>query len=79
MYIKTFLEIPSLYFWVIAMYPVQLYGVRSISPLPRHKAWFSTQNHHTIQFTIELRHVIDNGQKAVVWTTNIILQHQNKC
>ena len=76
MYIKMLLDIPSLYFWVIAMYPVQLHCVRSVSsPPPPTRLGFWIQNHHTIQFIIELRHVIDNGQKALVWTTYIILQH----
>ena len=66
MYIKMFLYIPSLYFWVIAMYPVQLHGVRSVSPPLTPKLHFSIQNHHTIKCIIELRHVIDNGQKALV-------------
>ena len=67
MYIKMFLDIPSLYFWVIAMYPVQLYGVRSFPlPPPPPRLDFSIQNHNTIQFIIELRHVIDNGRKALV-------------
>ena len=65
MYIKMFLDIASLNFWVIVMYPVQLYCVQSIPhPPPRLNFWI--QNHHTIQFIIELRHVIDNGQKALV-------------
>ena len=65
MYIKMFLGIPRLYFWVLAMYLVQLYGVRSIPP-PSPRLDFSIQNHHTIQFIIELRHVIYNDKKALV-------------
>ena len=86
MYIKIFLDIPSLYFWVIVMYPVQLGGVRGAPPPPpppppRHfpRLDFSIQYHHTIQFIIELRHVVDNGQKALVWATYIIIRHYNKC